>query len=200
MIEILDIIPYFCANLAKISMKKPTHFLVLILVLLAVATRLLPHPANFTPITGIALLSGCYLSNKWLRFLIPLGALYLSDLFLNNFIYSEGALNFAPNYGVYVAFIGIILIGTLLEGKVKINRLFAASLSSSILFFLVTNFESWLMIPGLYPANFSGLLAAYTAGIPFFGNTLAGDLIYTAVTFGLMHLALHAPKLFSIAK
>ena len=200
MVENLDTITYFCANLAKISMKKPTNFLVLILVVLAIAARLLPHPANFTPIASIALLSGCYLSNKWLRFVMPLGALYLSDLFLNNVIYGEGTWNFGLNYSVYGAFVGIILIGTLLQNRTKINNIFIASLSGSLLFFLVTNFAAWLGMPGLYPANFTGLLAAYAAGIPFFGNTIAGDLIFTAVTFGLMYAALHAPKLFSVAK
>ena len=58
-----------------------------------------------------------------------------------------------------------------------------AALAGSVQFFLITNF-AWLY-PGLYPHSFAGILAGYTAGVPFFWRTLASDLFYSGVLFGL---------------
>ena len=40
-----------------------------------------------------------------------------------------------------------------------------------------------------YPKTFAGLVACYAAAIPFFQNTLAGDLVFTALLFGGFALA-----------
>lgn len=138
----------------------------LLIIVLAAVARLLPHPPNFTPIGGLALFSGSKLSSRF-GFLIPLSAMFLSDLFLgfhSTIIY------------VYISFLIIFFVGRLIK-KVNPTGLFFAILGSSFLFFLITNFGVWLATD-MYIKNLNGLLNCYINGLPFFRNTLVGDLIY----------------------
>ena len=116
----------------------------------------------------------------------PSLALYLSDLVINNVIYGGYYNSFVWQFSTfsYLGFGLIILLGFWLRNKVKVgNTVIGASLAASVLFFLVTNFGSWLANP-LYTKDLAGLLTAYGAGIPFFWNTLAGDLFFSGVLFG----------------
>jgi len=159
------------------------------MILLAALSRLLPHPHNFTPVGGMALFGAAYFTRKYLAFLIPIAAMWLSDLVLNNLVYAKmypefySGFTWMGNLWVYASFILIALLGFGLLQKVKPLRLLGASLGASTLFFIVTNFGVW--IGGLtYPKTWEGLVACYTAAIPFFWNTLAGDLFYVGVLFG----------------
>jgi len=149
----------------------------------AAALRLVPHPPNFTPIGAMALFSGAYLGRRALAFLAPLAALLLSDLVLGlgypgmNFVYAATALT--------------VLIGWTVSTRRSVLRVAAAALASSILFFVVTNFGMWLF-SGFYPVTLGGLAACYVAAIPFFQNSLAGDLFYTGLLFGGFALAQRA--------
>ena len=140
----------------------------------AAALRLLPHPPNFTPIGAMALFSGAYLGRRPLAFAAPIGALLLSDVLLG---FYHGMAT------VYSATALIVLIGWFALRKVSPIRVGLAAISSSIVFFTITNFGMWLF-SGLYPPTFTGLEACYVAAIPFFQNTLAGDLFYALLLFG----------------
>lgn len=173
-------------------MTKQTKFrtiVLLFMILMAALSRLLPHPDNVTPVGAMALFGGAYFSRKYLAFLIPLVAMWLSDLVLNNVIYARlypdfyDGFSWVGNLWVYASFILIGIIGMTVLKKVNIKNVVGASLIASVLFFLVTNFGAWMIDP-LYPKTTSGLLAAYGAGIPFFRNTLLGDLVYCGVLFG----------------
>ncbi len=161
-----------------------------LLILAAASYRLIPHPYNFAPITGMALLAGSYLkSNKALAFLLPLVALLLSDIILNNTLYrgfyqSEGIVLFQPYMIATFLSIGLIVGIGMFVKKFKLLHIIGASIGSSVLFFVVTNFGSWLTIP-LYPKNLIGLIECYTAGLPFFPATVFGDLVFSLVLFGL---------------
>ncbi len=166
--------------------------IVSLMIAAAALSRLLPHPYNFTPIGAIGLFGAAYFSRKYYSFLIPFAALWLSDLLLNNLFYArlypqfygEGFVWFSRlAAGVYLGFGLIIALGVYLLREVKPGRLLAASLLASAIFFLATNFASWIADP-MYPKTAAGLSAAYFAGIPFFWNTLLGDLFYTALLFG----------------
>ena len=140
----------------------------------AAALRLVPHPPNFAPITAMALFSGAYLGRRPLAFVAPLGAMLLSDAVIGfhsglPFVYGSVAL--------------IVLLGWAALSRVTVLRLAGAAVASSVLFFIVTNFGTWLL-SGMYPLTAAGLAACYVAAIPFFQNTLAGDLFYTGVLFG----------------
>lgn len=155
-------------------MLKPRVLTLVAIVFAAAATRLLPHPLNFAPIAGIALFGGAHFSDKRLAFVIPLVAMFLSDLLLGLHIY----LPF-----VYASFALIVGLGFLLRGRKRILPVAGAALTSSFLFFIFTNFGFWLVGPD-YPKTMTGLAACYVAAIPFFQNTLLGDGFYTAVLFG----------------
>jgi hypothetical protein len=163
-----------------------------LMITAAALSRLLPHPYNFTPIGAIGLFGAAHFARKHLSFLIPFAALWLSDLLLNNLVYApmypefygEGFIWFgASSWWVYLGFGLIIAMGMALLRQVKISNLLTASLLASLVFFLVTNFGVWFANPA-YPKTAAGLMATYVAGIPFFWNTLAGDLFYVAVLFG----------------
>ena len=134
------------------------------LIFFAILSRFLPHPPNFTPIAAIALLSSKGFVNRWVAFLIPIVSLFISDLFL-------GLHTTIPF--VYGSFILIALLGRYVK---KINIL-TVLLSSSI-FFLVTNLGVWLLH---YPLSIEGLFQCYILALPFFLNTVIGDLVYGAL-------------------
>lgn len=136
------------------------------LILLAVVSRLLPHPPNFAPITGIALFTASQFQNKRLAIVVPLLSMLFTDLFLG--------LSAISSF-VYVAFVGIFLLGqTVRKTNVK------TVLLSSVLFFVVTNLGVWMLH---YPLTIEGLSSCFVLAIPFFTNTLFGDLFYTAALF-----------------
>jgi len=143
-------------------------------ILVAAVLRLVPHPPNFTPIAAMALFSGAYFGGRALALAAPLAALLLSDLLIG--FYPEAIF-------VYVSVAATVLIGCLLANRRTMLRVGAAALASSVLFFIVTNFGVWLMM-NYYPKTPGGLAACYVAAIPFFQNTVAGDLFYAVLLFG----------------
>jgi len=147
---------------------------ILAAILLAAAMRLMPHPPNFSPIAAMALFGGAYLGRRAIAFAAPLGALVLSDLVLG--FYPEAVF-------VYLSVGAIVLIGWALEKRRTVLRVGAAAVAASVLFYLVTNFGVWLVMD-YYPKTLAGLATCYVAAIPFFQNTLAGDLVFSALLFG----------------
>ena len=144
------------------------------MILCAAASRLIPHPPNFSPITAMALFGGAYFSKRSLAFIVPLVALFLSDLVLG--FYQGMAF-------VYGSFALIVCIGLWLRSRRRLLPVTGAALASSLLFFIITNFGDW--VAGLmYPRTLTGLGACYTAAIPFFQNTVASDLFFAALLFG----------------
>ena len=148
-------------------------------IVVAAALRLAPHPPNFTPIGAMALFSGAYLGRKALAFVAPLGALLLSDLVLG-FYHGQAT--------VYFSVALIVMIGMATLTRRTALRIGAAALLSSILFFLVTNLGMWAF-SGIYPRTATGLEACFIAAIPFFQNTIAGDLFYATLLFGGFRVA-----------
>jgi Family of unknown function (DUF6580) len=160
-------------------MSKPRVIVLVCMILAAAASRLVPHPPNMASITAVALFGGAYLANKWLAILVPLAALFLSDLVLGLYGHMEV---------VYGSFALVVCIGLLLRKRRTPLRIAGAALVSSTLFFVITNFGVWAF-GSLYPKTAAGLVTCYLAAIPFFQNTLAGDALYTTVLFGGFALA-----------
>jgi len=135
----------------------------------------LPHPPNMTPITALALFGGVYLDKRW-ALIVPLLALLMSDFVIG---FYSGML------WVYGSFVAIGCIGMWVQHHRGIVTTIGAALTGSILFFILTNFGVWVASQTLYPHSVSGLLECYVAAIPFFRNTVIGDLIYVTTLFGL---------------
>ncbi len=145
-----------------------------LLVLIGVAGRILPHVWNFTPIIAISLFSALYLGRKY-AIAIPLTAMIVSDIFI-------GFYNPMIMISVYGSFAFIGAFAFLFKGNKKTERVIFLSLLSSTLFFIITNFAVW-MFSGMYSLTFSGLIQSYLMGVPFYRNALLGDLFYTGVIF-----------------
>jgi hypothetical protein len=156
------------------QMLKPRFLVLASMILAAAASRLIPHPPNMTSLTAVALFGGAYFSDRRLAFLVPLSALFFSDLILGFYHHMEV---------VYLSFALIVAIGLWLQKRRTVLPIAGAALVSSVLFFVLTNFGVWAF-DAFYPKTLEGLIACYVAAIPFFRNTLIGDLLYTAVLFG----------------
>lgn len=164
-----------------------------VIILLAAFSRLIPHPANFAPIGGMALFGATYYTRKGWAYLVPIAAMWISDLILNNVVYAQYFDRFVWFYSgslfTYGAFALIVLMGTFTLRKVRVPRLLFSAFGASIIFFLVSNFGVWFSTT-MYPKTAAGLAACYAAGIPFFKNTVLGDLVYSTALFGLFEISL----------
>lgn len=169
----------FAVNMGNIENNSKSQFWVVTgIILLAVISRLVPHLPNFTPVTGIALFGACYFLDKKWAFIIPILSMVLSDAIIG----FHGTVVF-----VYISISLITCIGLLIQNRIGVVSLVTASVASSLLFFIVTNFGVWL-IGGFYEKTWVGLVTCYVAAIPFFVNTLLGDAFYVSVLFGVYAL------------
>lgn len=157
------------------------------MVLAAAAARLLPHPPNFAPIAAMALFGGAYLSRKWLAFLVPLSAMVLSDVLLYHLHTQRYLLSeyLTRQLFIYACFAVMVGAGFSLRNRRTALPILGVTIGCSIFFFLMTNLWVWLTQGGfgreLTPA---GLLLCYQDAIPFFHNTLLGDLFFVGALFG----------------
>jgi len=149
------------------------------LILMAAATRFLPHPPNFTAIGAMALFGSARLQDKRLAFILPIAAMLLSDLFIP----------FGFNPSVYLSFVLIAILGLSLRNTKKVLPIAGASVASSLIFYIITNFAVWMGDNGvMYSRSIDGLWMSYTAAIPFFWNGMAGDLFFAGMLFGSYEL------------
>jgi hypothetical protein len=155
---------------------KKNAVLFLLLVALDVAARLTPHAPNFTPLAATALFASFLFESSALAALVPGLALGISDCFL-------GAYDWRIMISVYASLAFPVLLRRYLKADLAAGRIFGSALVSSILFFAATNFAVW-SFAGFYTRDLHGLLQCYLAAIPFFQNTLAGDIVWTAALFG----------------
>lgn len=147
----------------------------LLIILAAALTRLIPHAPNVTAITALALLGGAWISPRGLAVVLPVLALWISDLVLG----FHSTMLF-----VYLATAIIALVATFgLKSAPSGGKLAIGSVCASLFFFVVTNFGVWMM-DSLYPKTAAGLAECYIIALPFLGNQVLGDLFYTAVLFG----------------
>ena len=133
----------------------------------------------------MALFGGAHFDRRRWAFVVPLAAMLLSDTILELLF---GWSFHAQMPVVYLSFAAITCMGLVLRGRRRIPPVAGVVLASSTLFFVATNLGVWALGTA-YPRTAAGLLACYTAAIPFFGSTLAGDFFYTAVLFGAFAFA-----------
>lgn len=152
--------------------------LAIALILIGVVFRFLPHPANFAPIAAVALFSGVMLRTR-IAWMVPLAAMIASDAVI-------GFHTLIPfTWGCFVL---TIFIGRYVRRKTNVLTVIGGSLAGSALFYSVTNAAVWAFTP-LYEKTLSGLFQSYVMALPFFRNTVLGDLFYTGALFGLYAFA-----------
>jgi len=174
---------------------KGNIILIVLYIFLIAFSKLMPHPANFSPLLALAIFGGAMAYRKKSFILITLFAWYLSDFLYNNFVHSEyvtgkGGLVFFSGYmiWVYAGMLLVILLASKLLHKFNYGRLFGTALLSAVVFYLVTNFGAWLSMPELYTRDIQGLMNSYVAAIPFFRATLLGNIVFSFLVFGLYEL------------
>ncbi len=144
------------------------------LILAMAAARFLPHPPNFTPVMSVALFGSAVFLNRYVGIALAIAAMLLSDAMMG----LHSTLPFV--YGAMV-FAGVL--GFMLRENRSPLRVLSVTLAGSVVFFLTTNLGVFLM-QDLYPRTASGLITCYAMAIPFFKNSLAGDLAFSVVLFG----------------
>lgn len=173
----------------KYKTLNPRFIVVLTVIAFAAVLRLMPHWPNFTPIAAMALFAGTYLEKKPLAFVIPIAAMFVSDLLIGLH---------ANMPAVYLGFAITVLIGMAIRRRVTISSVVLASIGSSVIFFLITNFSAWLASP-FYPQTPVGLIECYIAGLAFFRDTtygfsfflndVLGTMFFSATFYGAFYLA-----------
>tara|TARA_B100001027_G_scaffold47413_1_gene31141 strand:- start:292 stop:807 length:516 start_codon:yes stop_codon:yes gene_type:complete len=138
------------------------------LIILLALSRLIPHPPNFTPILGMAVFSGAIINRKIVAYLVPLAAMFISDLYLG--LHSGMPI-------IYFTLAICVLIGTFIESRVTILNSILGITAGVLIFYLITNFTVWYG-SGMYENSFSGLITCYVMGLPFLQNTFISSLIY----------------------
>lgn len=146
-----------------------------IFFLVSIVVRSIPHIPNVAPIGALALFSGTYLPKRW-GWAVPITAMLVSDRIV-------GLYDWRLMLVVYGCFAMTALLGSVVRRNGSSWAVLAGSLAGSIVFYLATNFAVWALSEW-YPHTLQGLAYAYTLGLPFFRNTLLGDIAYTTVFFG----------------
>jgi hypothetical protein len=170
-------------NLMVAIKKAPSLFVFLGVVGLLVVSRVIPHPSNFTALTAVALFSGSYWASQHWRFLAPLLALFVTDIFFG----------FYP--GIEMNYIAVAL-SVLLAPSLQASLLTISvrGFLASVVFFVVSNFGVWLF-SGLYPLSVNGLTTCFILAWPFYPATLASTFLYSGLLYGVYRLVFSKNKL-----
>ena len=150
------------------------------LIAFLVASRVIPHPPNFTPVLAVAIFAPYFFRELEVAVALPLAAMVMADLIIG-----------MHSYMLWVY--GVVAASTLISYILRYTgshlfRVGALALGSCLIFFLVTNFGVWLG-SGFYPKTTEGLLTCYIAALPFFGNTLVSTVAFSGLFYGLMRMA-----------
>jgi hypothetical protein len=148
-------------------------------IILAVLTRFIPHPWDFSPVYGALLFGGANMKKRdsiWFS-VLTLGA---GDVGLTKYIYHlrvgwDELITMA-------AFVSIAMIGWILKDHFSVIRLTFACLAAPLSFYLISDFGVWLAF-NTYPHTWNGLLACYIAAIPYQGRITASTVLFAGILF-----------------
>ena len=153
------------------------------LTVISALGRLVPHIPNVTPLGGSCLFAGSKIPG-WTAYLLPLVVMSATDAFIGGYRWSSLA--------IYACFLINVWIGRTMLRNVSAIRVGAAAFLCSAQFFVLTNLFMWVEggITGspLHKPGFAGLMLTYGLGLPFWGRTLAGDLLFSAALFAMYEL------------
>jgi len=169
----------------------------LCLVLLAgfrvLRAALLPEWPNFSPVTAVAI-CGAFLLPGALGWILPLGALMVSD-FLLSLVLGYPALSSAQLvvWGTILALVGFARL--VARGGFSPLRYFGSVFGGGVVFYLVTNTASWVANPA-YPRDLGGLWMSLSTGLPgfpptwmFFRNSLVSDFLFAGIVLAVWVVA-----------
>lgn len=164
---------------------KTKIILIICLVGFGIISRFLPHPANFAPLIAVAIFASYYFGLRYSAAAV-LAIMLLSDIFIGFYQWEMMA-------AVYGSMLAAGVIGSLATKPTAVN-VFIKTIGSSLLFYLVTNWAVW-QFGTMYEKSLSGLMQSYFMALPFFRNSLAGDIFYASILFGAVYLVTFYPAL-----
>jgi hypothetical protein len=147
---------------------------ILLLIATGVLSRFIPHPANFTAVGSLALFSGFRFSSKKALFIT------ITTMLLTDCVFGFHSVMWATYGSLFLT----IVLGRAIRRNYNFRIVTLISLSSSMLFFLMTNFAVWVIPGSMYPKTVFGLVDSYIMAIPFFRNSILGDFAYSWIFFG----------------
>ncbi len=176
-------------SLQKINLR---NSILILMIVIAGASRLINFThlnswSNFTPVGAMALFGGAYFSDKWKAFLVPLFALFISDIALDYLYFGKFMLFYSGALPVYIAFAIMVLIGTRIK-NVNLTNVALGSLAAVLVHWLITDIDPWLQ-GTMYAKSFYGYGESLIAAIPFEKPMLLGNIVYGAILFGGFELA-----------
>ncbi|MFO0802491.1 MAG: DUF6580 family putative transport protein [Gemmataceae bacterium] len=160
--------------------KPMTFALVLGVGGLAACSVLFPEslrPWNFAAIGAVSLFAAARL--RFVQSVIVLAAmLAVKDLCI------FAKFGWQPEPLSWFAFLGYAAIGyAFLRKTENPAAIGGGAVAASLVFFVVSNFGSWLMQALPYGYSLAGLADCYQAAIPFYRGTLVSDVLCTATLF-----------------
>jgi hypothetical protein len=161
------------------------------------------RPFGFAPQMAMAIFGGAVIKDKRWAILMPLLSIFLSDL-LYEVLYINGLSTIKGFYfgdgqvTNYLLILGLTLFGFLMR-RINILNVIAFSISGSLLYFIASNFFTWLGGGGFArPKTWDGLLLCYNDALAFYreyglikgfaGNIVLGDLFFSFILFGSYYL------------
>jgi hypothetical protein len=166
------------------GMLSPRALTLATMIVAAAATRIFPHPWNFTAVGAMCLFGGAYFRRPTAAFVVPMIALLVSDLVLASTRYDFSLFGYPSVWLSYGLFALTVVLGMLVRGGVTFVKVTGLAIGASVMFFLVSNLFAWIEGHGGYPYTPAGLLECYVAAIPFARNMLLANLFYSGVLFG----------------
>jgi hypothetical protein len=186
--------------------QKSNIMFVIIMVTLTAMWRVCCSQFNLfhiVPVASIGLFSGSILNNKKWAYLIPIGTMLLSDILFAIFTNIQGFYGL-PQFINYAALACVTYLGTQLQNRNRINVV-AFTLSGSMIFFLLSNFGTFLS--GYYGFSFQGLVNCYAMAIPFIKNNIAtkffvnsfvADFTFSCIAFSMYYFATQQKTIFKM--
>ena len=173
------------------SESKKTLVISGLFILFGAFSRMFTFLPNFSALESLALFGGAYIALRYVAILIPLAAMFFSDLVINNTV----ARQFFPNQEGFIVFsdymiwnalaiVLIVLFGRVFLKKVNLLNGVIGILGATAIFWIITNIAAWLSPTGLFPITFAGMMANFVAALPFLKNSLLGNFAFGFILFG----------------
>ena len=176
------------------SESKKTLVISGLFILFGAFSRLLIFLPNFSALESLALFGGAYIAMRYIAILIPLAAMFLSDIVINNTIARpffpdhEGLVIFS-DYMIWnvLAIVLIVLFGRMVLKKMNLVNGIKGILGATAIFWIISNIGAWLS-SGLFPLTFAGMIENFAFALPFLKNSLLGNFAFGALLFGSYEL------------
>ena len=152
------------------------------------------YPWSFSPILAVCLFGAAFVGARSIALLGPMVAWLAGDIALGLVLGSWDAAFYASQPFTYLAIAVCVAVGFCLRGRVSASSVIGLGLTTPILFFLISNFGSWLVYD-TYPKTIGGLLECYAMGIPFFRYALLSQIVFLPILFSPLAVRRPAPTI-----